>query len=74
MRLLSATTLALMRWGDAHLAGPEGPPIVLRHNTCGEIADPRLTCQHCAEQIDVRDITPEPGPGFRDRQIAEELS
>jgi DNA-binding HxlR family transcriptional regulator len=73
-RDLFPAIVTLMRWGDAHLAGPEGPPIVLRHNTCGEIADPRLTCQHCGEQIDVHDVTPEAGPGFRDRQPAEELS
>jgi hypothetical protein len=47
------------------LAGPESPPIILRHNACGEIADPRLTCQHCGQEIDVHDVTPEPGPGFR---------
>jgi hypothetical protein len=51
-----------MRWGDAHLAGPEGLPIVLRHNTCGEIADPRLTCQHCGQPIEVSDVTPNPAP------------
>jgi DNA-binding HxlR family transcriptional regulator len=37
---LRPAIVRLMRWGDAHLAGPEGPPIVLRHNTCGQIADP----------------------------------
>jgi hypothetical protein len=31
---------------------------VLRHNTCGEIADPRLTCQHCGEPIDISKVTP----------------
>jgi DNA-binding HxlR family transcriptional regulator len=69
-RDLFAAIVALMRWGDRHLAGPEGPPIVLRHNACNEIADPRLTCQHCGLEIDVRDVTPEPGPGFRGRKIA----
>jgi DNA-binding HxlR family transcriptional regulator len=73
-RDLFPAIVTLMRWGDAHLAGPEGPPIVLRHNTCGEIADPRLTCQHCGQPIEVSDVTPEPGPGFRDRQPAEEYS
>ena len=66
-RDLFGAIVALMRWGDAHMAGPEGPPIVLRHNVCGEIADPRLTCHHCGEEIDVRNVTPEPGPGFRER-------
>jgi DNA-binding HxlR family transcriptional regulator len=65
-RDLFPAIVALMRWGDAHLAGPKGPPIVLRHHACGEIADPRLTCDHCGEEIDVRNVTPERGPGFRE--------
>lgn len=64
-RELFPAVVALMRWGDKHLSGPAGPPIVLRHGSCGELADPRLTCQHCGEEIDARDVTPEPGPGFR---------
>ena len=72
-RDLFPAIVTLMRWGDAHLAGPEGPPIVLRHNTCGEIADPQLTCQHCGQPIVICDVTPELGPGFRDRQRAQEL-
>lgn len=67
-RDLFPAIVALMRWGDAHMAGENGPPIVLRHHTCGEIADPRLTCQHCGEPIDVWNVTPEAGPGFRIRQ------
>jgi DNA-binding HxlR family transcriptional regulator len=65
-RDLFGAVVALMRWGDTHMAGPDGPPIVLRHNACGEIADPRLTCGHCGGEIGIRDVTPERGPGFRD--------
>jgi DNA-binding HxlR family transcriptional regulator len=56
--------VALMRWGDAHLAGPDGAPIVLRHNDCGEIADPYLACRGCGEEIHARNVTPERGAGF----------
>ncbi|HEV2923759.1 MAG TPA: helix-turn-helix domain-containing protein [Solirubrobacteraceae bacterium] len=56
--------VALMRWGDAHLAGPEGPPIVLRHNACHETADPYLACRSCGEEIDAHSVTPERGAGF----------
>jgi len=70
-RDLFPAIVALMRWGDEHLSHPNGPPIVLRHDACGEIADPRLTCRHCGQQIDARSVTPEPGPGFRDRQPAQ---
>ena len=69
-RALFPAIVALMRWGDAHLAGLEGPPIVLRHHACGEIADPRLTCQHCGQELDARSVTPEPGPGFPSPQPA----
>ena len=34
----------------------------------GHIADARLTCQHCGQQIDARNVTPEPGPAFRNPQ------
>jgi DNA-binding HxlR family transcriptional regulator len=57
----------LMRWGDKYLAGPEGPPIVLRHHECGEIAEPAVVCAGCGRPLTPRNVTPEPGPGFRER-------
>jgi DNA-binding HxlR family transcriptional regulator len=63
-RDLFPAVIALMRWGDVHLAGPEGPPIVLRHDGCGQPTHPRLTCDVCGEEITTRDVTPERGPGF----------
>jgi DNA-binding HxlR family transcriptional regulator len=62
---LFPSIVALMRWGDDYLAGSEGPPIALRHNECGHIADPYLACRHCGEEIDARSVTPERGKGFR---------
>jgi len=62
---LFPSIVTLMRWGDAHLAGPEGPPIVLRHNGCGAIADPHLACANCGGEVDARNVTPERGAGFR---------
>lgn len=62
---LFPSIVTLMRWGDEHAAGPEGPPIVLRHNTCGAIADPYLACRSCGEPVDARNVTPERGAGFR---------
>jgi ribosomal protein L32 len=47
---------------------------VLRHDACGEIADPRLTCAHCGEQITAHNVTLEAGPGFRTEVAAEELA
>ena len=62
--LFGAATM-LMRWGDRYLAGPEGPPIVLRHRDCGQIAEPELVCGNCGKEITARNVTPEPGPAFR---------
>jgi DNA-binding HxlR family transcriptional regulator len=67
-RDLFGAAALLMRWGDQYLAGPEGPPIVLRHHDCGEIADPTLICGGCGAEITPYNVTPEPGPAFRDAQ------
>jgi DNA-binding HxlR family transcriptional regulator len=64
-RDLFAAIVVLMRWGDEHLPHPDGPPIVLRHQSCGEIADPRLICARCGDEITARNVTPEAGPGHR---------
>jgi DNA-binding HxlR family transcriptional regulator len=63
-RELFPAIVALMRWGDEYLPHPSGPPVVLRHNACGEVAEPRLTCTHCGEEITAHNVTPEAGPGF----------
>jgi DNA-binding HxlR family transcriptional regulator len=63
-RDLFGAIVTLMRWGDEHLPHPNGPPIVLRHNACGQIADARLTCAHCGDEITAQNVTPEPGSGF----------
>jgi DNA-binding HxlR family transcriptional regulator len=66
-RDLFPAVIALMRWGDDYLAGPEGPPIVLRHETCGNPTHPHLTCDVCGEEINTRNVRPERGPGFTTR-------
>jgi DNA-binding HxlR family transcriptional regulator len=63
-RDLFPAVIALMRWGDTYLAGPEGPPVVLRHELCGKHTRPHLTCDVCGEEINTRNVTPERGPGF----------
>lgn len=62
-RDLYPAIVALMRWGDEHLAGPEGAPLILHHDPCGHDAAPVLVCAHCGEAVRPEDITPEPGPG-----------
>ena len=61
-RDLYPAVIAIMKWGDEHLAEEAGPPVVLRHS-CGELIDPVLVCDHCGEPLHPHDVTPEPGPG-----------
>ena len=70
-RELFGAAAMLMRWGDKYLSGPDGPPIVLRHHDCGEIADPTLVCGNCGREITPYNVTPEPGPGYRDLDSGE---
>jgi len=63
-RDLFGAVIALMRWGDTYLAGPEGPPIVLHHETCANRTHPHVTCDVCGGEIDTRNVRPERGPGF----------
>jgi DNA-binding HxlR family transcriptional regulator len=55
--------VALLQWGDKHLAGAHGPSIVLKHTRCGGDADPLLICRACQEPIELGEILPTPGPG-----------
>jgi DNA-binding HxlR family transcriptional regulator len=65
-RDLYPAVLAILRWGDQHLAEDDDSPLVLRH-TCGSHADPRLVCSCCGEELDPRKVAPEPAPGSPQR-------
>jgi DNA-binding HxlR family transcriptional regulator len=58
------TVLAAMdAWGRRRLAGPEGSPVLLRHERCGHDVHAVVVCSECAAPIDVREVTARPGPG-----------
>ena len=48
--------LALMGWGDRWLAGDAGPPLVLRHVSCGRDLLPVTCCGSCGEPVQARDV------------------
>lgn len=53
---------AMRQWGDRH-AAPEGPPLRLIHEGCGQISEPQLVCSACGEPIGAREVKAIPGPG-----------
>ena len=59
---------AMRQWGDLH-AAPDGPPLQLIHETCGEIAGAEMSCSACGEPIGPRDVRAVPGPGAADPLI-----
>lgn len=62
-RDLRPVILAMLAYGDTHLAGPEGPPMRVEHVGCGA---PVHVALHCAEghlvEPDTR-LRTVPGPG-----------
>jgi DNA-binding HxlR family transcriptional regulator len=50
---------SLMRWGDVHLAGDAGPPVLVEHH-CGHRLVPQLVCEACGETVDPRHTKPIP--------------
>jgi DNA-binding HxlR family transcriptional regulator len=58
-RDLFGVLAALMAWGDRWLA-PDGPPVTLRHTTCGQVTSAVVTCSECGDPLTLRDVHPLP--------------
>ncbi|MGA3489853.1 winged helix-turn-helix transcriptional regulator [Micromonosporaceae bacterium DT55] len=57
-----APLVTMMRaWGDAHLAGPEGPPVGFLHS-CGAQLTPVLHCATCQKPLRPEDVRPAAEP------------
>ena len=60
---LHPVIMGIVHWGDAHMAGAAGRPLLHRHRTCGCLFDPVMVCSECREPLTARDVVVEPGPG-----------
>jgi DNA-binding HxlR family transcriptional regulator len=47
--------IALLRWGDRHLAGEAGPPLEVHHRACDGAVDAHAFCTACGEPVTARD-------------------
>ena len=61
-RDLWTVVTAMRQWGDRWTA-PDGPPLRIRHNSCGHLVKAVLVCSHCGEPLDAGQVTAVPGPG-----------
>jgi DNA-binding HxlR family transcriptional regulator len=57
------TIVALMHWGDRHLAGEAGAPLALEHRGCGGRVNDRRICEQCGAELLASEVRPVPGPG-----------
>ncbi|MET8248670.1 helix-turn-helix domain-containing protein [Streptomyces sp. NPDC005202] len=66
---------AMAHWGDTWRSGNEGPPVVMRHQSCGHATHAEVVCAHCGEPLKLEDVTSELGPGYpqRLREKAEQM-
>lgn len=50
--------MGLVRWGDTYYSDESGPPMVHRHQKCGQLFTPVLACSECGEPISPFETTP----------------
>jgi DNA-binding HxlR family transcriptional regulator len=62
-RDLWPSIVALLQFGDKHLAGEHGAPMLLRHRECGGELDERRVCRTCGKPLELSDVESVPGPG-----------
>ncbi|WP_432187932.1 winged helix-turn-helix transcriptional regulator [Streptomyces sp. Tue6028] len=58
---------AMTRWGDRWLAGEEGVPVTLHHDSCGHDAEARVVCSACGEPMGSENTSVRMGPGYPER-------
>lgn len=57
--------LAISHWGDVHMSGRKGRPLLHHHVPCGHVFDPVMTCSECAKALDPREVRVSLGSGSR---------
>jgi DNA-binding HxlR family transcriptional regulator len=60
---LCAVLMAITAWGDRWTAGEAGPPVLLRHRSCGQLTRAEVRCACCGEPLHGAEVALEPGPG-----------
>lgn len=54
--------MAMRQWGDSH-AAPDGPPLQIIHDRCGQVSSQILVCGTCGEAVGPGDVHAVPGAG-----------
>jgi DNA-binding HxlR family transcriptional regulator len=62
--------VALLSWGDRHMA-PAGPPVVLEHRGCGGRVNDRRICAKCGAMLEAADVRARRGPALGDEPAVQ---
>lgn len=62
--------MAIVHWGNTHMAGEGGLPLLHRHLKCGKDFDPVMVCSECGEPVQAREVEVHPGPAAEPREAA----
>ena len=62
---LYPVVLSIVHWGDIHMAGKKGPPVLHEHMSCGHIFEPVMTCSACREDLNPKEVRVLPGQGAK---------
>ena len=59
---LGSVLLAMIAWGDRWESGADGPPLLFRHERCGQVTHAVAACSECGEPLapgNIAPVTPE---------------
>src|SRR5215472_14094780 len=54
--------MSIVHWGDVHMAGRKGRPLLHTHDLCGKNFDPVMVCSECGEPLMPKQVHVLPGP------------
>ena len=62
---LFPVVMSIVHWGDVHMAGKKGRPLLYQHVNCGHVCDPLMVCSECSEELKAREVKVLLGPGAK---------
>ena len=69
---LIPTILGMLEWGNAYLADPQGPAVLVKHRDCGGDVKLEMRCTIDRKIVGIDELEDERGPSFKTRHHVEE--
>lgn len=59
-RALLPVLLTMIGWGDRWANESDEPPVTLTHTKCGSTTRPVVACEHCGDELTLREVRVDP--------------